>query len=157
LIATYADASREWREGTSRIGRIAELDQELAEAIDNHLLAMQELVISANVLFSLMLKLGDLHRHLWYVAGGPYSPEMERSHVESIRSWNLDSGEILGDLSLLEARGRSVEGAEEYRENVRRAEEILEEAAIREQARRMMPSLDRLDALADAHLRSIDG
>lgn len=155
LIASYADASRAWKDGAWRIRRIAELDQEIAGALDGVLLRLQELILEANALFGLHVKMDEMYRNYWYVLNGDFSEIQEQSLIDDYRSWEADSDEILGDIALFESKGRQVEGAEEFRQNTRKAREFLEDQAIREEAERMMPSLEKLDALAEAHLRSI--
>jgi hypothetical protein len=155
LIETYAEVSQRSRLILIELRRLAALERESARAEDDLYIAIQDWILAANMVFDLTTRLGQMLHRLFYELGEPYDESRESSVIDSYRRIVEASGEALEDIASFAAKGRPIEGAETYRANIAHAREILEEASIREEARRMMPSLDRLDALAEAHIRSI--
>lgn len=155
LIESYTVASEESRIELFELRRLAFLDQQSARAQDRLYLSVQDWTLAANAVFDLSAQLSRAQKRLWYELGGPYDASREDWLMDRYRQMVADGEELFDAIASLEAKGRPIEGAEAFGENVRRARVILEDDAIRHEADRLMPPLDKLDALADAHLRSI--
>ena len=135
--------------------RLAASDQEDAKAQDRRFSVTRDWTLAANALFKFNFEADRELKHSWYELGGPYDATREARLIQLYRALLDDSETLLDEIKALEASGRSIEGAVSYAEYVRLAREILEEESIRAEAMAMMPPRADLEALADAHLRSI--
>jgi hypothetical protein len=154
LIESYAEAAASNRATVEELRTIAALDQKLAGAFDRWFLAIQDLILSGNACFESLFQYREALSNYWYQIGAPYDPKLDGELIDGFRILVEESAEILADLSTFGKRGRSVVGAEDYERHVILAKGILEDDAVREQAERLMPRLDKLDALAQAHRRA---
>ena len=152
LIASHAETLSGWKEEQSRLREVSRPDREPA-AEDRYCLTLRSLIAEANALYTLYDSLLRAYRHHWYDAGGDYTARDEEACLENVRDWESSGADILDEIADLEARGRDLEGIQAFRDNMSRARDLLAEDIARIEASAMMPALDRLDRLADAHLR----
>jgi hypothetical protein len=159
-LVSHAAVLRSRRVQIEALRELARSDQEsarLAEAKDLYASSIEQLLNVANEGFAVLTRLDAALRNSWYIENAPYDASEEASVIERYRSWLSDSDEATLGIGYFASEGRRIEGAEEFRENVQKAQAVLEDDAIRKQAKRIMPSREKLEALAKAHLRSTDG
>jgi hypothetical protein len=159
-LVAHAEVLRSRRVEIEALRELANSDQasaRLAEAKDLYATSIEHLLEVANSGFAVLTRLDATLRNSWYSENAPYDASEEASIIEGYRSWLSDSEEATVGIEYFASEDRRLEGAEEFRENVLKARAILEDDAIREQAKRIMPSREKLEALARVHLRSTDG
>jgi hypothetical protein len=159
-LVSHSEELRSRRVQIEALRKLANSDQEsarLGEAKDLYFASIEQLLNIANSGFAVLTRLDAALRNSWYSENAPYDASEEASIVEGFRSWLSDSDEAIIGIEYSASEGRQIGGADEFRENVSRARAILEDDAIRKEAKRIMPSREKLEALADAHLRSTGG
>jgi len=141
-LAPHSEALKSKRAQVAMLRELARSDRasaQLDEAKYLYFTSMEQMLMAANAGFAALDGLHAALRQSWYVENAPY---------EAYRSWLIDSDEASIGIERFASEGRQIQGTEDFRENVLRAQAVVEDDAIRKEARRMTPSREKLDALA---------
>jgi len=150
-LAPHSEALKSKRAQVAMLRELARSDRasaQLDEAKYLYFTSMEQMLMAANAGFAALDGLHAALRQSWYVENAPYDSSEETTIVEAYRSWLIDSDEASIGIERFASEGRQIQGTEDFRENVLRAQAVVEDDAIRKEARRMTPSREKLDALA---------